>query len=485
MLNPRIKSLMMDFNLELPSEILQIVFQDLEPHDLVSCSHTCWSWNAAANSLLYETVSFHSHAKLQEFVESITDSQDRHEMNIESSNNSHQPLGQLVGSVEIVAGYTRYDDRDNYSTMLSRLASKTPNVHNAKIYLPILSSDTYNGLSFKWSNLALQWSKLTSLSLTGSLEHGMETYDMNNINDALNRLQHLNIIRCDDFLTHMLSSLPTMPYLQSLKATVYSTSDFQALKKILQTYQNTLHTLIIELFCFLPQISFNLDDLNIGHKQLKAFGIMKHDDSQINITNFGDNLEHLEWWVFSLNPDETLNQSMHQAMIKTSALKTLSLAGRMSLGHIPLVLEANKNSLHTFYVDHHRGTVLLALLQESKVRLRNVITLCFECPVLEDADVRLLAEIFPNVKYLALRRNMLTREMIRSTRRIPGGNKLAIFEMKKGPVWIATDSLSHFQHLKALDKITFPELVDQSLSTYQQCNIFRPIQKGQPTVIPL
>ncbi|KAI8584721.1 hypothetical protein K450DRAFT_217685 [Umbelopsis ramanniana AG] len=495
----------MEFSLGLPNEILPVVFRDLDPQDLVSCSRTCWSWNAIANSLLYETVSFVSHAKFQQFVETITDSQNHYEMCVGNSINTYRPLGQLVKSVEITAGYTRRDDRYDYSTMLSRLASKTPNVHKAKMYLPILSSNTYDGLSFNWSNLASQWSKLTSLSLKGSLEYGMETYDMKNINDVFSRLHHLSVVRCDDFLTHMLPSLPTMPYLQSFMATIYRTSDYQALKKILQTYQTTLHTLVIEFFCFYPQISFNLDDLNIGHKQLKAFGLMKHDDTQINITKFGDNLEHLEWWIFSLKPDEILNQSIHQAMIKTSTLKTLSFAGKMALDHIPLVLEANKHSLHTFYVDHARGNDLIALLQDSKVRLYNVVTLCFECPLLENADVRSLAEIFPNVKYLALRRNRLSHEMIKgtrnistrnistrnvstmniSTRSIPSGSKLTIVELNRGPVWIATESLSHFQHLKALDKITFPELVDQSLFTFQQCNIFRPKHKVQPVVIPL
>jgi hypothetical protein len=132
--------------------------------------------------------------------------------------------------VELTAGYTQYDDRHNYSTMLSRLASETPNVYRAKLYLPILSSDTYNGSSFNWSTLASQWSKLTNLSLKGSLEYGVETYDLNNINDVFNKLQHLSLNRCDNLLTHMLPSLPTMPYLQSFMATIHLTSDYQAYK---------------------------------------------------------------------------------------------------------------------------------------------------------------------------------------------------------------------------------------------------------------
>ncbi|KAG2186838.1 hypothetical protein INT44_003064 [Umbelopsis vinacea] len=472
----------MEFNLEFPTEILSIVFQELETQDLISCSRTCWPWNATANSLLYETVSFYSHTKLQQFVGSITGSQTHHEKCVESSISSHQPLGQLVKSVEIITGYSHHDDIHSYSTMLSRLASKTPNVHASYLGLPILSSDTDSGLPFDWSNLASQWTKLTNLSLKGSFGYELEPCDLNNINDVFNRLQHLNITRCEDILTHMLPSLPTMPYLQSFTATVYHTDDYQALKKILLNCQNTLHTLIIDFHSYLRPLSVNLDDFKIGRKQLKAFGLMKYDDSQINITNFGDNLEHLEWWVYSKETDETLKQSIHKAMIKTSSLKTLSFAGNMALDHIPLVLDANKNCLHTFYFDHMDGNDLIARLQARNARLYNVTTLCFECMYLENSDIRALAEIFPNVEFLALCRNRRSREM---TRTISSGSKRTIWRLERGEEWIATDALSHFQHLKALDKITFPELMDQSISTYQQCKILRPKHKGQPSVIPL
>jgi hypothetical protein len=469
----------MDFNVNVPNEILSIALQHLCPQDLVSCSRTCWTWNAAANSLLYEQVSLSSLAKFQQLIHSITGSQEHQGRYARSS---HQSLGQLVKTVEIIAGYSHHDDIHSYSTMLSQLASNTPNVHTSKLDLPILSSNTVSGSPLDWSSLASQWSKLTSLTLKGPQQYEVEACDVNNINHVFYRLQHLNVTRCEDILTHMLPSIPTMPYLQSFMATVYQTSDYQALKKILQNCQNTLHTLIIDFHSYHRPLSVNLDDFKIGRKQLKAFGLMKYDDSQINITNFGDQLEHLEWWVYSKGSDDTLDHSINQAMIKTSNLKTLSFAGNMSLDYIPLVLEANKNTLHTFYFDHIHGNDLIAYLQNSNVRLYNVITLCFECMFLENSDVRSLAEIFPNVKFLALCRNRRSREMTRS---ISSGSKRTIWRLEKGEQWIATDALSHFHHLKALDKISFAELEVQSPSAYQRCTILRPKHKGQPSVIPL
>ena len=475
----------MESNIKFPSEILSIALQHLCPQDLVSCSRTCWTWNAIANTLLYEAVSLSSIADFRQFVECISDSKDHHGGCAENTSGSHQPpLGQLVKAVEITGGYTQFDDRRNYSSTLSRLASHTPNVHTAKLFLPILSLDTVGGSPFSWSTLAAQWPKLTKLTLKGSMNTGVDTYDLHNINHVLYRLQHLNITRCDNILTHIRTPLP---FLQCLVATIYSPSDYQALKKFLRTCQTTLHTLIIELWCFHRQALFNLDDLDIGHKQLKAFGLMKHDMSQVIMTNFGDNLEHFECWNISPGPDAVLDPSIHQGMKKTSNLKTLSFAGNMAVYEISRVLLANKNTLHTFYLNHDRGIDLIPLLQENKVQLYNVVTLCFKCKLLEDAHVHSLAKVFPNVKFLALCRNMRSGHMTKTNRikTMPDGSILTVWEFKKGGPWISTEALSHFQHLKALDKITFSELEDQSLSTLRQCDIFRPIHKGQPSVIPL
>ncbi|CAO3689857.1 unnamed protein product [Umbelopsis ramanniana] len=475
----------MESNIKVPSEILSIALQHLCPQDLVSCSRTCWTWNAIANTLLYEAVSLSSIANFRQFVECISEYKDHHGGCAEKTSGSYQPpLGQLVKAVEVTGGYTKFDDRRNYSSTLSRLAFHTPNVHTAKVFVPILSLDTADGSPFSWSTLAAQWPKLTNLTLKGSMNTGADTYDLHNINHVFYRLQHLNITRCEAILAHMRTPLP---FLQFLGATIHSPSDYQALKEFLRTCQTTLHTLIIELWCFHRQALFNLDDLDIGHKQLKAFGLKKHDMSQITMTNFGENLEHLECWNISPGPHAALCQSIYQGMMKTSNLKTLSFYKNMATYEISRVLVANKNTLHTLYLNLDRGIDLIPLLQENNVQLYNVFTLCFECKLLENAHVHSLAKVFPNVKFLALCRNLRPLQHVKTNRTstMPDGSIVAIWKQQKGEPWISTEALSHFQHLKALDRITFSELEDQSLSTLQQCDIFRPIHKGQPSVIPL
>jgi hypothetical protein len=474
----------MESNIKVPSEILSIALKHLCPQDLVSCSRTCWTWNTIANTLLYEAVSLSSIANFRQFVECISDSKNHHEGCAENTSGSHQPpLGQLVKAVEVTGGYTRSDDRQNYSSTLSRLASHTPNIHTAKLFLPILSVDTVDGSPFSWNTLATQWPKLTDLTLKGSENTGVDTYDLHNIDHVFYRLQRLNVTHCENILTHIRTPLP---FLQLFVTTIYSPSDYQALKELLRTCQTTLHTLVIELWCFHRHALFDLDDLGIGHKQLKAFGLKKHDMSQVTMTNFGDNLEHLECWNISPGPDAALGQSIHQGMTKTSNLKTLSFGGNIAVYEISRVVVANKNTLHTFYLHHDRGIDLIPLLQENKVQLYNVVTLCFECKLLENTHVQSLAKVFPNVKFLALCRNTRSRNLIMTrTTTVPDGRTLNLYQTKKNATWISTEALSQFRHLEALDKINFRELEDQSLSTLQQCDISRHRYQSKPGFFPL
>lgn len=171
-----------------------------------------------------------------------------------------------------------------------------------------------------------------------------------------------------------------MPYLQSLMVKVGSEFDHQALRKILKTCQNTLHTLIITFISFYGNDPFDVDvdDLIGGQKHLKALGVTTDKHSQISITQFGDNLEHLEWFSNSTKNDFTFNQSIMQAIMKTRSLKTLSLLGSMTLDHIPLILEANKNTLRTFYFLSPWGYEdFITHSLANNIRLCNVTTLYF------------------------------------------------------------------------------------------------------------
>jgi hypothetical protein len=78
----------------------------------------------------------------------------------------------------------------------------------------------------------------------------------------------------------------------------------------------------------------DLDDINISSNLLKTVGIHGYHDEELHITNFGDNLEHLEYRGLS----SVDYRSIMQAMKKTIKLKTLSLLlTNENLEDIPLV----------------------------------------------------------------------------------------------------------------------------------------------------
>jgi hypothetical protein len=250
----------------------------------------------------------------------------------------------------------------------------------------------------------------------------------------------------------MLPFLPAKPCLQSLITNVFDSTDYEALKEISQTCRNTLHTLILTN----EHISVDLDDINIGSNLLKTVGINDYNGHGFDITNFGDNLEHFEYQGFSVYG----YRSMIQAMKKTSKLKTLSLVVsdeilEDALEDIPLILENNKNTLRTFYIRdwQSRGNdiaILIPHLLASKVKLCSVTTLFFDFVSFDHVNVRSLAEIFPNVELLGLTSTSLHVD--------PSD-------------WLTTDDLSHFQHLKAIDEITYSTVIDKDEVTYQKCII--------------
>ncbi|CAO3667183.1 unnamed protein product [Umbelopsis ramanniana] len=330
--------------------------------------------------------------------------------------------------------------------------------------MPILTGEIISDSNFDWSILAARWTKLTSLTLRETTDWPVVQEELTNFSNVLSRIQHLEVTTCVNGLTSMLPFLRAQPCLQSLMVNIAGSGDYEALREISQTCRNTLHTLIIDLLWCGDTLNTNLDDFNIANKLLKTIGV-KNDSDDFHITSFGDNLEQLEWWCIYHNHHNRGN-SIIQAMKKTNKLKTLSLVGEMTLVYIPLVLEANKSTLHTFYFRALAPSVgnesLISLLLANKVQLCNVTTLFFECDTPKNSDVQSLAEIFPNVEFLGLTSDttmfLTQRYPMSSSGRVPSK-------------WITTDDLSHFRHLKAIDEITYSQVIDQNEVTYQKCII--------------
>ncbi|KAH8553537.1 hypothetical protein BGW37DRAFT_263273 [Umbelopsis sp. PMI_123] len=471
----------MSDNHQFPHELLTIVFQNLCQQDLVNCSSTCWTWNSTVNPLLYGKVSLVSQTMFERLIHSISKNQTHKAQGVGNTIKRHHQLGQLIKVVEILVDYSHYDNPHQYVPLLSNLALNAPNVHTAEIFLPTTCWDTYTGSPLDWSALASHWPHLTNLALKASLDYEMQASDLTNINHVLNRLHHLNIVRGEDIINFLQTSPPVMPKLQSLKAVLLNPPNYQTLTTILQSCQETLHTLIIDFHSYFQPLSINMDSLFTQLKNLKVFGLMRYDDSPITITSFGEHLNHLEWWVFSSGPHDPLDESIYQAMIKTSNLKTLCIGGNMAIEYVPVVLEANKSTLQTFYLDHIHGNDLIAILLATNRSFSNVTTLCFECMLLENSDVVALAKIFPNVQFLSLCRNRRRREIPRSVANRSGQRR---WRSQYGEKWIASEILSSFQCLKAIDHTTVPELREQPLSNFPRCDILQPKLQGPPSVFP-
>ncbi|CAO3667219.1 unnamed protein product [Umbelopsis ramanniana] len=486
----------MSYESKLPSEILTIVFQHLCRQDLVSCSRTCWTWNASANLLLYKTVSISNHAMFQQFNESIADFQDHNKTCVEGTNKRRQQLGELVQAVDIRIDHFLHEIH-KYFPRLSRLASGTPNVHTSKLFPPSDLLETDSNPPFDWGILASHWPKLTSLTLSRRFFYDEEENVVLNMNDIFDRLQHVDISNCQLPLNYMLPSPPNMPHLETFAVMISDPGDYHVLRTILQTCQSTLRTLIIILYNIygsnlvdLEPGSIDLDHLIMGQKQLKAFGMTTYNDSPISITSFGDNLEHLEWRSLRTKEVINSNQSINEAMIKTKNLKTLSLAGIMSDHHVSLTLKSNKSTLHTFFYHSSSASGLISVLLMNKVQLDNVTTLCFDCNDFENSDVRSLAQIFPSVEFLAVCRARPAHNKpppppppprrLGSSQRTQREQKVEI-DVK----WIETGALSQFRHLKAIDRITFLELLDPSSVTFQQCDILPSKSWLTPRAIPM
>ncbi|CAO3667211.1 unnamed protein product [Umbelopsis ramanniana] len=454
---------MANINLELPNEIWAIVFQHLCDQDLISCSRTCWTWNAAANPLLYKTVSISSPAIFQQFIESIAGLQDHNEICVEGTIKRRRHLGELVQVVDIRVDYSLCEKAYDDFTRLSRIASGTPNVHTSKLLPPIYIPETDINPPFDWGILATQWPKLTSLTLCRSFfHHCYEQNDVLNLNDVFDKLQHVDISTCELPLAYMLPSPPNMSHLETFAV-----------------YQSLID---------LEPDSIDLDDFIMGQKLLKAFGMTTYINSVISITSFGDNLEHLEWHFRRSVKANISTKSINEAMIKTKSLKSLSLAGTMSNDHVSLTLESNKSTLHTFFYQSSRESGLISVLLMNKVQLDNVTTLCFDCDDFENSDVRSLAQTFPNVEYLAICRERSAHNSPQPPRpRRPGSSRSPQREqnVEIDVKWIETDALSHFRHLKAIDRITFLELLDPTSVPFQECNIFPSELWKTPLAIPM
>ncbi|KAH8548430.1 hypothetical protein BGW37DRAFT_182267 [Umbelopsis sp. PMI_123] len=442
--------------LALPDELLSLIFQNLGSRDILSCSYVCWTWNKAANPLLYYNIFSCSQGVFENLIRTITPPESSSENEAMCPSRQKQ-LGALIRVIRIHNDHVFYGFAYWYLPALCRLAAFSPNVHTVDIYEPSASVNGLNNTTLNWQTiLGKGWPHLKALRLVDPKIHIRNGRYLTDIDNTLYQLRHLDIMHTTVRLeSHLLGPLsPTNGQLKSLKIRVNEAYDYALLKRLLQSCKNTLDTLVLSWhMSILDHPSLSLDDLILELPNLKSLGFTYSGNEACNITSFGEKLERLDIIGNSYFSLEQCHKIIGHAMMKTTNLKTLSLESCPWLvQYIPMVIDVNRATLQTLYFVSDTGYQWISTLAKNSMPFYSVTTLCFECLSLNDNIVLILAAIFPNVQFLSLAKHR-------------GINQN----------WILSGALSHFQHLKGVDKWTFHEVVDQNNFNYAQYDIRYPL----------
>lgn len=446
--------------MQLPSEVLRITLQYLAHHDLLNCSYTCWSWNQAANVLLYYKVYGFGESMFEKLLRTITPIRLPSDGQNSNATSRRQQLGQLVKVVVMRKDDSFRDFSDWYLPLLPKLAFATPNVHTASLYDPCASatmfSSSYRSLSFDWNEaFGSNWLQLKKLKLEAPSRSGFHEGGMINIMKVFERLQSLDITYCSAIVMLKLPYVPAMPFLECFKARVLYGDDYQRIKALTNVCRNRFHTLaLIWQLTIVSKPPVTLDDLTLELPNLKSFGFSYFYSRNFTISSFGAHLEELELLARDCRFEDQVDSLIGKAMMKMSKLKTLSLITCCALlEYIPMVIESNKGTLQKFYFSGKDGDKLIEDMVASNLRAYHVTTLYFEYHDLDKSMVRHLAEIFPHVQFLTL-----TRGKARSVQS-----------------WLSLQTLQVFKNLIGLGTTTCSELLDPSKCKFDQFVIQQPI----------
>jgi hypothetical protein len=431
----------------LPSEVLTLVFQHLTQRDLLSCTYSCWAWNAVGNERLYYKVYGNSKDRFGKLIRTIngTESPNKHD----NPNTRPRSLGQLIKVIIVQRDYYFHANSQWYPQLLSRLAALTPNVHSADIYGPGINRSDDTTTRFDWErSLSSKWRHLKKLRIAAGKATGDIKLHVYNMDNLFNRLHYLDIMYWSDFPSYLPPSPLVMSNIRSLKLAIQDRPSYDRLKEALQTCQDTLHTLTISWVASSGPL--NVDDLIISLRQLKNFGFSYSISAEFTITTFGDHVEHLELIGSHRLMENEVDKAAGNAMMKSSNLKTLRIARcEHFVDYIPEVLAANSTTLQNLYFIGDSGDELLTNLVTSGMRFCNITTLSFECSMLDDMMAKDLAHIFPNVQFL----------------------KLTAGPFTPAEHWLTSETLAQFKYLKAIDLQTFRELLDRNSCTIALCEL--------------
>ncbi|KAI8578324.1 hypothetical protein K450DRAFT_247273 [Umbelopsis ramanniana AG] len=445
--------------LYLPKELLELVFEELDISDLVSCSYTSWFWNDTANVLLYREIDGLPLYRVKKLLRTLAPPRFENDNDTSEVTTRQRKLGGLVKVIkmfEIGGDDANVLSHPTFAYILetAKLGLLTPNVHTAEMYeAKPFKRDQLPSPPFRWGLSESKWQHLKRLTIISS-DIRVSGCIRKDFFDMLLQLDHLDMLDAKKFLSCGSPSVPITPNLTSLKVSVRDKIQYDHVMIMLQSCRRTLHAVAIQ---WLPygsiSQSFNLENLIKTQLNLKALALTYDKNSRLTISSFGDQIEVLEV-IGNRRGNEQVEEEIGKAMMKASKLKTLSL-GTCSYytEYIPTIIDRNKATLHSLYLTSDVGDELIDLLLAANVRADQVATLCFECRYLDNSMVQSLAEIFPSVNYLGLARG----------------------KAKSDRKWIAPQSLSYFRKLVGVDVWTFRELLDPDSYHGSKYKIRRPL----------
>ncbi|KAG2172632.1 hypothetical protein INT44_002647 [Umbelopsis vinacea] len=446
--------------LYLPKELLELVFEELDRSDLVSCSYTSWFWNDSANVILYREIHGMTLDGVYDLIRTLELNQFENGPDI-SLTKRRRKLGSLV---KVVRKAEELGEPEEFSFIIrgtlayllqtKDLSELTPNVHTAEMYETATASrDVFALPPNLWDVLEYQWKHLRRLTITHFKERAPWRI-RDSFLDILLQLDYLDILDTTKFLSCDFPSAPVTPNLSSLKVSIRDYIQYDHVMTMLQSCQRTLHSLAIQVLppgCII--IPFSFDNLLKKQLNLKELALTYDETSQLTISSFGDQIEVLEV-IGNRQGNQQVEEEIAKAMLKASKLNTLSL-GTCSYftEYIPEFIDRNKATLHSLYLTSDVGDELIDFMIEDNLRADQVTTLCFECRYLDNSMVQRLAEIFPSIKYLGLGRG----------------------KAKSERKWITHQSLSRFRNLVGVDMWTFRELLDPNSYHGSKYKIRRPL----------
>jgi hypothetical protein len=216
------------------------------------------------------------------------------------------------------------------------------------------------------------------------------------------KLESLNVLWCNRFLTYLRPEATSVKSLTSLSTLVSDLDSLNALQAIVKSCRNTLESLGI----FWKASTLNRPDLSyliLDSPKLKSFGLRWISDSNFYFSSFGDKLETLELLGRISSQVNTTDHIIGAALSKTNKLKRLGFLHCHSISeYVPMIVKANSSTLEELHFSDRDVSPLISNLRFTGSVLLNIKVLSLNGYMFTIETLLMIPDIFPQVEYLKL-----------------------------------------------------------------------------------